>query len=117
MAHKDFNKVPTPTQNELDEAVRIGHEIKAFSADNDERCLFIKFYCYNGDTAVVWFDAHVADSLLKHLEKVILGNEAKSGRSRVKLKNKLCEAYGCSSSIADENRRQGPFRRPAARPK
>ncbi len=84
-----------PTEAEIRECVRIGHEVVAFAADDNERCLFLKMACANGDEAVVWLDAIKADQLFRHLEFAFTGAETDpEGGSRLRFVKPLSKAYG-----------------------
>jgi hypothetical protein len=111
-------KIPPPSQQEIQEAVERGQQVVAISADNDERCLFLKLACENGNTAVIWFDAYVADYLLRHLETVFLGEDSDpDSGSRVKMRKVVPASYGNAAPPNDQSPRQGPFRRPYSKPK
>jgi hypothetical protein len=105
---------PSPlTEQEITESVDLGQEVIGISTDNDARCLFLKFACRNGNTATVWFDAFVADYLLRHLEMVFLGEERDSDSgSRLRLVRRVAEVYGSAEQPSDQTPRPRRYARP-----
>lgn len=73
--NSEANSLKIPTPEEIKAAVDIRRDVVAMSADNDERRLFIKLACRNGDTERLCFEAPVADALFRHLKKVVVGYE------------------------------------------
>jgi hypothetical protein len=106
---------PSPlTEQEIAEAVERGQEVIGVSADNDARCLFLKMACRNGYTAMVWLDPHIADYLLRHLEKVFLGDDRDpDSGSRLKRARRVVEAYGSAPQPNDQTLRPRRYSRPA----
>ena len=107
-------RLEPPTPEEIAKAVELGHEVMAISADNDRRCLFLKFSCRNGDEGLIWFDGYVADYLLRHLERVFLGadSDPDSG-SRITFAKTVCDSYGRVPIYIAENPRPGRYARPS----
>jgi hypothetical protein len=105
---------PSPlTEQEMAEAVELGQEVIGITTDNDARCLFLKLVCRNGNTATLWFDAHVVDDLLRHLEKVFLGEDRDPGSgSRLKLVRRVVEAYGNAPQPSDQTPQPRHYSRP-----
>ena len=113
MGRKRRQKLLPPTQQEIKEAIERGQEVVAISSDNDERCLFLKLACRNGNTAVIWFDAYVADYLFRHLERVFLGAEGDpDSGSRMKMKKLVRGSYGNVTPPNDRTPPQGRYQRP-----
>jgi len=107
------NDLAPPTEGEIRDCVDSGHGVMAMSADNDERVLFIKFACQNGDMAVLWFDALDADYLYRHLRKVLAyETNPADDYSHLKLAPSTPWAHGNAPPPSDRIPQRGPYRRP-----
>ena len=70
-----FVKLPEPSEYEVEQSMRTGHEIVAISAINDSDRMFLKLLCRNGEHTVVWLDAFLVDHLVRHFEVALTGSE------------------------------------------
>jgi hypothetical protein len=70
-----FLKLDEPSSEEMEAAVKDGHEVVAISSINDPDHMFLKLLCRNGDEAVIWLDAFLVDHLARHFERLLHGGD------------------------------------------
>lgn len=90
-----FLKLEPPSDEDMQQAVAIGHEVVAISPLNDEHRMFLKLLCHNGEQTVVWLDAFMVDHLLRHFEAVLAGAQHASADSmRTKFLKSAVGSFG-----------------------
>lgn len=91
-----FVKLELPSAEEIRQAEEIGHGVAAISLSNNDRRMFLKILCHDGEHTVVWLDAFMIDHLLRHFEKVLIGSH---GNENPPVRTKFLGSIGASLGI------------------